>query len=87
MKTSLCLLLLSLATAASAAPLSPGMTLAIGAAVSATNQSSVPSTPLLNLPAPSLRPTIILPVARPLVCVLPLPVQAARPAPRPQVSR
>lgn len=87
MKTSLCLLLLSLATTTAAAPLSSGATMAIGAAMSATNQSSAPSTPLLNLQAPSLRPTIILPVARPPVCVLPVPVQAARPAPRPQVSR
>lgn len=87
MKTSLCLLLLSLAATASAAPLSPGATMAIGAAVAATNQSTAPSTPLLNLQAPSLRPTMVLPVTRPPVCVLPGPVQAARPAPRPPVSR
>ena len=85
MKTSLCLLLLSLATAASAAPLSPGMTMAIGAGVAATNQSPVPSAPQLTLPAPSLRPTIVVLVTPRPICVL--PVSAARPAPRVQVSR
>lgn len=87
MKSSLCLLLLTLATAATAAPLSPGMTMAIGAGVAATNQSSAPSSPRLGMQAPSLHPAILLPVARPPVCVLRGPVPAARPAPRPQVSR
>jgi hypothetical protein len=88
MKTSLCLLLLTLATAANAAPLSPGMSMAIGAGVAATNQSFAPSSPRIIVPAPSLHPVIALPVSPRIGCILPVPVQAARPAaPRPQVSR
>lgn len=87
MKTSLSLLLLALTTAASATPLPSSASLAIGAGVSAANQRPVLTAPSLSPAMPSLRPTIVVPVAPRPICVLPVPVQAARPAPRPQVSR
>ena len=81
------LLLLALASSASAMPLSPALNAAIGAGVSAASQRPVPSTPQLNLSAPSLRPTIAVPVAPRPICVLPVPARPARPATIPSVSR
>ncbi len=58
MKISLCLLVLSLTTAASAAPLPPVLSQALGAGVAVSNQRPVMMTPSLSVALLSLRPAI-----------------------------
>jgi len=87
MKISLVLLVLSLTTAASAAPLPPVLSQALGAGVAASNQRPVMTTPSLSVATLSLRPAIAVPVSPRPICVLPVPVQVARPALVRPVSR
>jgi hypothetical protein len=82
MKTRLALLILTLATAASAAPLSPTVSSAFGAGVSASNQTRLAPTLTAQVPAPTLRTTIPVPVTPRPTCV---PV--ARPVPAQAFSR